>query len=359
MIQGSFFYQLWHPTFELNFLLSNQNQIIMRQLKNLKDLFAENVQRLHEGDSKQIESLPQLRDQIETKELQALVDREITNATNRKEVLDEIINKLEIELDEQRPNHPVEETFRYASQIAENSEKGIIRDAAIANPLQQLCLFDNAECEAIRSYAQTLGFEDIAEKMEHFVEEERQIQQELTRLSENQLNNNQVRQLRNLNDLFAENVQRQYQGDLQQVESLPQLKEQINSKELQALVDRELTHANNRKEALEQIINRLELELDPPRRNHPVEETFRYASQLAQNSENEVVRDAAIANPLHQLSLQDNAECEAIRSYAETLGFQDIANQMKNFVEEGRQIHQELNRLAENQLKNNQEHLER
>jgi ferritin-like metal-binding protein YciE len=160
----------------------------MEKLMNLKDLLADNAERLYNAEQYEQKNLPGLRKQSRSPELHKIMDRQLQNSQNRSHHLEELMKQLNVKPNKNRHNHTAEKIFEAANELTQKSGNDQTRDAAIISSLQQLSHYDQSECGVACSYAQSLGFNEIADQLHRTLDEEKEIDRQLSNLAMDRIN---------------------------------------------------------------------------------------------------------------------------------------------------------------------------
>lgn len=160
----------------------------MEKQISLKDLLAENAQRLYNGAQYAKIRMPFIRQQVSSPQLKKIIGRQMIIAEIRQDHMNELMKLLQVFRDRYKRNRIVEYIIESAQKITEKNANNHTKDAVVLSYLQQLSHYELAEYGTACSYADILGFSFSAYDLQETLAEEREINLQLTLLAEDNLN---------------------------------------------------------------------------------------------------------------------------------------------------------------------------
>jgi ferritin-like metal-binding protein YciE len=159
----------------------------MKQIQDLKDLFVEQGRELYETSRQEENALPDTEKQANNPELKKIIRQQLDTATSQRRRLEQAFRKLNANVDGEK--NPWSETaLKETKDLASRSTAGEVRDAAIINGIQRLNHMKMSAYGSLSAYANTIGESEIAELVHDSLEEERNIDRDLSKLAEAEIN---------------------------------------------------------------------------------------------------------------------------------------------------------------------------
>lgn len=159
----------------------------MKKLHHLHDLMLEQIKDLYDSEQQQLHQLPKLMEKVSSgplkKALQHHVDTTRTQASRLKEIM---LDMNESALGES--SQGMTGLLKQAQDLIERSETPEVRDAAIITALQHVNHYEIAGYGTASSYAETIEKADLAGKLHNILEEEKSMDQQLTKLAKTFVN---------------------------------------------------------------------------------------------------------------------------------------------------------------------------
>jgi ferritin-like metal-binding protein YciE len=150
--------------------------------ETLQELLIDELKDLYSAEKQIVRSLPKLAKAVSTPALQqALLDHleETKGQVERLERIAEVVGKKLTGKTCVGMRGVLEE----GSEVLEETEKGILRDAALIGASQRVEHYEIAGYGTARDFAKILGLTDVAELLEQTLEEEKAADEKLTALS--------------------------------------------------------------------------------------------------------------------------------------------------------------------------------
>lgn len=147
-------------------------------------------------------------------------------------------------------------------------------------------------------------------------------------------------------DLFIDELADIYDGELQIINALPKLIQASTSRDLKEALYHHLEETEGQKQRLDEIF--FELYLEPfEKRCIGIEGIFREAREILRKKLPPVVKDAAIIASAQKVEHYEIATYGTLRTYAEVLELDNIADLLQETLNEEYNADKTLNKLAE------------
>lgn len=154
---------------------------------DLYDLLMEQIRDLADGEAQQLEIFPDLDDLATSLELRELIERHEQETLRQSNRLQKVLEMLE---EEGGGEHceGIEGLIKEALKLARRCKVHQVCDAGLITSIQHVNHYEIAGYGTAISYAKTLGRHDVAELLLKSLREEKQADEELSRLAEEQIN---------------------------------------------------------------------------------------------------------------------------------------------------------------------------
>lgn len=159
----------------------------MKQIQNLRDLLVEQGQELYETSRQEENTLSDTEKQASNPELKKIIKQQLSAATSQRRRLEQALRKLDANVDGEK--NPWSETaIKQTKELADRCIEGNVRDAAIINGIQRLNHMKMGAYGSLSAYANQIGESEVAELVHNSLEEERNIDRDLSKLAEAEIN---------------------------------------------------------------------------------------------------------------------------------------------------------------------------
>lgn len=158
-----------------------------------------------------------------------------------------------------------------------------------------------------------------------------------------------MKHIHDLKELFIEQLKEQYDGERQQLEAFPKLRERTSTKTLLQSIDYHIGKTKKQMQRLERIFSSLDRNLHGEE-NKGVKGLIEEALELAERCVNEGVRDAGIITAIQHLNHHNIASYGTLCIYAKELGMDEIKKWLGESLTEEKLTDQDLSTLAETSI---------
>lgn len=159
----------------------------MATLNTLNDLFHHQLKDLYSAETQLIEALPQLRDQAASQDLKEAFSNHLEETKKHKQRLTDIAKTLDIELSGETceaMNGLINEAKSFISEEAEP----MVRDAGIIADAQRVEHYEISAYGTALQFAKALGHSVAIDKLQQTLNEEKDADQKLNSIAENNIN---------------------------------------------------------------------------------------------------------------------------------------------------------------------------
>lgn len=157
------------------------------EFNNLQDLLVQQLEDLYDAETRLISALPQMSQAATSADLKQAFSMHLRETQGHKQRLEEVFQKLGKE--------PKRESCKAMQGLVKEGEDMIsakgddkVRDAALIAAAQRVEHYEMAGYGTVRTYAQQLGFADIARTLQQTLDEEGEANKKLTALAESHIN---------------------------------------------------------------------------------------------------------------------------------------------------------------------------
>jgi ferritin-like metal-binding protein YciE len=151
-------------------------------VENLQELLIDELKDLYSAEKQIIRALPKLAKAASTPELQKAMLTHLEETKGQVERLEKIANLLGKKLTG-KACVGMKGVLEEGSEVLEETEKGIIRDAALIAASQRVEHYEMAGYGSARDFAKTLGLGDVAALLDETLAEEKNADKILTGVS--------------------------------------------------------------------------------------------------------------------------------------------------------------------------------
>jgi ferritin-like metal-binding protein YciE len=155
--------------------------------------------------------------------------------------------------------------------------------------------------------------------------------------------------LNTLEDLYKEELKDLYHAEKQIVKALPKMAKKASAPELRSAFEEHLQVTQGHVQRLEQIFE----ELGMAARGKPcrgMEGLIEEGKELMQEDAEPEVMDAGLISAAQRVEHYEMAAYGSVRTYAETLGYEEAANLLQQTLDEEGEADKKLTQLAESMI---------
>lgn len=156
-------------------------------VQSVEDLFVHGLQHIYDAEKQLTEALVKMAEASSNPQLRTAFEEHLQETKEHVGRAEEIFKRLGKQT-EAKPNAVIKQMRTEADEMIEETDQSEIRDAALIVAGNQVEHFEIACYGSLRTFAQLLGKEDIAQILEKTLEEEKKADAKLTELGESQVN---------------------------------------------------------------------------------------------------------------------------------------------------------------------------
>ncbi len=155
--------------------------------ENLQDLFMEQINDLYSAEQQMIGSLPQMADAASSPDLRVAFEEHLEQTRTQAQRLEQIFNSLGVQPESMKCKG-MEGILEEGNEILQKKGEPSVIDAALIAAAQRAEHYEMASYGCARTFAEQLGFDDIADLLQETLDEEGETNDRLTMLAEGGIN---------------------------------------------------------------------------------------------------------------------------------------------------------------------------
>lgn len=157
------------------------------KIQSVQDLFLNGLQYVYDAEKQMLHALPELAEAACSPELRQAFEQHLQDTKEHVGRAEEIFKRIG-EQPRIKPNGVLEQMREEAREMMQNTEKCEIRDAALIIAGNQVEHYEMAVYGSLRTFAELLGYEDIADILQKTLDEEKKADARLSQIGESQVN---------------------------------------------------------------------------------------------------------------------------------------------------------------------------
>jgi ferritin-like metal-binding protein YciE len=162
-------------------------------LKNLHDLFVNELKDLYHAEKQITRSLPKMAKNASSEKLRQAFENHLKETEGQIERLEQIFEELEIPAKGKRCIG-MEGIINEGKELMEENADDSVMDAALISAAQKVEHYEIASYGTVRTYAEELGFDKIAKLLQQTLDEESKTNEMLTDMAESEINYEAIKQ---------------------------------------------------------------------------------------------------------------------------------------------------------------------
>jgi ferritin-like metal-binding protein YciE len=159
----------------------------MAKMKTLQDLFIHELKDLYSAEKQLTKALPKMAKAASNEELKAAFEEHLEVTETQLERIEGIMEELGVNTRGAKCK-AMEGLIEEAKEILEEDMEPDVLDAALICSAQRVEHYEIAAYGCARTFAQQLGFEEIAEVLQTTLDEEGEADKRLTEIAESRVN---------------------------------------------------------------------------------------------------------------------------------------------------------------------------
>ena len=157
------------------------------KLEQLQDLFVHNLKDMYSAENQILKALPKMVEAAETPELKSAFEEHLKQTQGQVQRLEQVFDKIK-----EKPGGVVckgmKGLLEEGQELIEEKADPAVRDAGLIEAAQKVEHYEIAGYGTLRTYANLLGFKDVAGLLQQTLDEEGATDKKLTRLAEGIVN---------------------------------------------------------------------------------------------------------------------------------------------------------------------------
>lgn len=157
-------------------------------MKTLEDLLHDQIKDVYSGEKQIIDALPEMIEAATDKDLIAALEEHLKQTKTQKKRVEEIAETLGIDPGGEKCKGMEGILKEGSTLVKQDAESDAVRDAAIITACQRVEHYEMAGYGSARTYARTLGNDEVATMLQEILDEEQDADEKLTRIAEGHVN---------------------------------------------------------------------------------------------------------------------------------------------------------------------------
>lgn len=156
-------------------------------MEALQKLLQDELEDIYDAEHQLVKALPKMIEKSSSPELQRALKQHLTVTQNQITRLEQVFKTLG-EKAKRKPCKGMAGIVSEGSEMLEENLEESTKDAAIISAAQKVEHYEIASYGTVRTLAQTLGNNEVAELLEETLDEEKEADQRLTQIAESSIN---------------------------------------------------------------------------------------------------------------------------------------------------------------------------
>lgn len=156
-------------------------------------------------------------------------------------------------------------------------------------------------------------------------------------------------QMKNLRDLLTHEIKDLYSAEKQLIESLPKMAENARDEELQHAFREHLEETKNHKLRLEQVASHLDIDVNGDF-CEAMQGLIKEGENMIHEDADQRVKDAGLISTAQRVEHYEISAYGSAHYFAEELGLGEVANLLKQTLQEEKSADTKLNDIAKNRV---------
>ena len=153
----------------------------------LQKLFENEVKDIYWAENALLKALPKMAKNATSPELKEALENHLEETRGQIERLNQVFEAMGKKA-QGKKCEAMAGLIKESEEIMQNSDKGMMRDAGIISAGQKVEHYEIATYGTLRTFARTLGLDEVAELLEETLEEEKAADEKLTEVAESAVN---------------------------------------------------------------------------------------------------------------------------------------------------------------------------
>lgn len=158
-----------------------------KQLNSLEDLFVWELKDLYDAEHQLTDALPKMVDAAHSPDLKKAFQKHLGQTKQQASRLEQVFTQLGIEPERVRCDG-MKGLIAEAEEVLDFEGDPNVKDAGLISAAQRVEHYEIAGYGTVRTFAEQLGHQDIADMLQTILDEEGETDKNLTRLAESSIN---------------------------------------------------------------------------------------------------------------------------------------------------------------------------
>lgn len=164
-----------------------KNKFSLDDKSQLQQLFEDELKNIYWVEKSLLKSIPEMIKKATSEELVTVLDLHLSETQVHVSRLEQIFEMIGKDL-EANKCESMARLLKEGDELIKECNKGVMRDAGIIITAQKVEHYEIATYGSLRTFATTLGFDDVASLMEQTLNEEKTVDEKLTEVAESSIN---------------------------------------------------------------------------------------------------------------------------------------------------------------------------
>jgi ferritin-like metal-binding protein YciE len=156
-------------------------------MEKLKDLFLDEIKDLYNAEKQITKALPQMAKKASSDELRQAFEEHLKETENQIQRLEKVFKELDM-APKGKKCEGIEGIISEGKEMMKEIDEPSLLDAALISAAQKVEHYEIASYGTVRTYAEMLNMENVANLLQETLDEESQANEKLTKLALNGVN---------------------------------------------------------------------------------------------------------------------------------------------------------------------------
>jgi ferritin-like metal-binding protein YciE len=155
----------------------------MKKMKSLQDLFVDQLRDMYYAEKQMVKSLGKMIKKSSSEKLKKTLEEHLSETENQVDRLEQVFEKLELTA-RGKTCHAMDGIIDEAKEIMNEDAEHSVLDAGIIAAAQKAEHYEIASYGTLRTYADMLGYKNIASLLQETLDEETNADKKLTKIAQ-------------------------------------------------------------------------------------------------------------------------------------------------------------------------------
>ncbi len=156
------------------------------KLNTLEDVFVHQLKDVYSAEKQILEALPKMVEAASSIDLQSAFEDHLTKSQTHLDLIEQILGDLDVNPTSTKCEG-MAGLLKEGEETAKTAGTGPVKDAMLISAAQRVEHYEMAAYGSLRTYANLLGYDKEAERLQHILNQEGEADKKLTQLAEGDL----------------------------------------------------------------------------------------------------------------------------------------------------------------------------